>query len=107
MKAANPSINWSTTEPQSTGFGLDTTTDDARESPHFTNVTYADTSTCGGKDHCSVAIDDSVPYIKKSDGETLYLYEASVWPSILKEGSMKKTKSMKSSKKGRKLIRGH
>ena len=106
MKAANPSINWSTTEPQSTDFGLDTTPDDACESPLFTNVTYADTSTCGGKDHCSVAIDDSVPYIKKSDGETLYLYEASVWPSILKAGSMKNTKSPKSSKKSKKSSKG-
>mmetsp|Transcript_26141 Transcript_26141/g.38682 ORF Transcript_26141/g.38682 Transcript_26141/m.38682 type:complete len:411 (-) Transcript_26141:109-1341(-) len=112
MKAANPSINWSTTEPQSTDFGLDTTPKDARESPLFTDVTYADTNTCGGgfKEHCSVAIDDSVPYIKKSDGETMYLYEASFWPSILKAGSMKNTKSSKkgkkSSKKGKKSSKG-
>jgi hypothetical protein len=103
MKAANPSINWSTTEPQSTGFGLDTTPDDACESPLFADVIPADTSTCGGKEHCSVAIDDSVPYIEKIGGKKLFLYEASVWPSILKAGSMKKTKTAKSSKskKGR------
>eukprot|EP00587_Corethron_hystrix_P008287 CAMPEP_0113330126 /NCGR_PEP_ID=MMETSP0010_2-20120614/21399_1 /TAXON_ID=216773 ORGANISM="Corethron hystrix, Strain 308" /NCGR_SAMPLE_ID=MMETSP0010_2 /ASSEMBLY_ACC=CAM_ASM_000155 /LENGTH=326 /DNA_ID=CAMNT_0000192525 /DNA_START=126 /DNA_END=1107 /DNA_ORIENTATION=- /assembly_acc=CAM_ASM_000155 len=87
MKATNPSINWITADPQSTDFGLMTTAHDAYASPLFTDVTYADTSTCGGKEHCSVAIDDSVPYIKKSDGETFYLYEASVWPSILKAGS--------------------
>ena len=78
MKTANPSINWVTTDPQSTGFGLETTPDDAYASPLFSDVNYADTSTCGGQLHCSVAIDDSVPYIKLTDDETLYLYEVSV-----------------------------
>ena len=103
MKTANPDINWVTTDPQSTEFGLKTTPDDAYASPLFTNVTYADTSTCGGKEHCSVAIDDSVPYIKMVDDETFYLYEATVWPSIMKAASMKHTKtSKKGTKKSKK-----
>ena len=87
MKTANPDINWVTTDPQSTGFGLETTPDDAHASPLFTNVEHANTSTCGGKENCSVAIDDSVPYIKLVDSEKLYLYEVTVWPSILKAAS--------------------
>jgi len=106
MKTANPDINWVTTDPKSTGFGLKTTSADAYASPLFTNVTYADTSTCGGKEHCSVAIDDSVPYIKMVDGETMYLYEATVWPSILKAASMKHTKTSKSSKSTKKSKKG-
>ena len=103
MKTANPDINWVTTDPQSTEFGLKTTPADAYASPLFTNVTYADTSTCGGKEHCSVAIDDSVPYIKLVDDETFYLYEATVWPSIMKAASMKHTKtSKKGAKKSKK-----
>ena len=107
MKTANPDINWVTTDPQSTEFGLKTTPDDAYASPLFTNVTYADTSTCGGQLHCSVAIDDSVPYIKLVDDESIYyLYEATVWPSIVKAASRKHTKkskkSSKSSKKSKK-----
>lgn len=87
MKTANPGINWATTDPKSTEFGLETTPDDAYASPLFTDVNYADRSTCGGKLHCSVAIDDSVPYIKLIGNETLYLYEITVWPSILKAAS--------------------
>lgn len=102
MKTANPDINWDTTVPQSTEFGLKTTPADAYASPLFTNVTYADTSTCGGELHCSVALDDSVPYIKLVDDEKLYLYEATVWPSILKAASRKRTKKSKRSKKSKK-----
>jgi len=109
MKAANPSINWSMTEPQSTDFGLDTTPEDALKSPLVTDVIPSDTSTCGVKAHCSVAIDDSVPFIEKTDGEKCYLYEVSVWPSILKAGSS--TKAPKGSKahkaaKGQKSRKG-
>merc|ERR1740139_1850146 len=61
MKAANPHMNWDTTDPQNTKFGLGTTACDAYSSPLVTNVNPASTSTCGvRKEHCSVAIDNSV-----------------------------------------------
>lgn len=53
------------------------------DAPLYTNVRYAATSTCGGKEHCSTAIDDSVPFIEKTDGDKLYLYEIGVWPAIV------------------------
>mmetsp|Transcript_1477 Transcript_1477/g.2266 ORF Transcript_1477/g.2266 Transcript_1477/m.2266 type:complete len:390 (+) Transcript_1477:76-1245(+) len=103
MKIANPDINWKK-GPQSTSFGLNTTKDDAIAAPLFTDVDYGDRSTCGGKLHCSVAIDDSVPYISTTKNDTFYLYEATVWPSILKAGSGKKTG--KGKKEKQKKMRG-
>merc|ERR1712045_1110815 len=91
MKAAEPAINWESTEGDSVDFALGIETSDACASPLITNVAYAPTSTCGGKDHCSTAIDDSVPFIEKYTGEKYYLYEESVWPAILKGGTDEKT----------------
>ena len=55
--------------------------DKAYASPLFTDINYADTSTCGGQlpVHCSVAIDESVPYIKLTDDKILYLVMKSVF----------------------------
>jgi len=55
----------------------------ACDSPLFTTVKYGAASTCGGKEHCSTAIDDSVPILEKSDGEKCYLYGVKVWPSLV------------------------
>ena len=83
MKAAESSINWEVTDTTDVGFALETTAEDACNAPLQTNVAYANTTTCGGKDHCSTAIDDIVYFIETFEGEKLYLYEYSVWPSLL------------------------
>lgn len=92
MKAANPAINWMTSgmDGKNVGFAVDTTAKDACNCPLVTDVQYAATSTCGGKDHCSTGIDDSVPFIEKWNGDKLYLYEVSVWPSIFRAAASKK-----------------
>ena len=54
------------------------------DSPLLTSIVPASTSTCGGKEHCGTAIDDSVPFIEKTDGDKLYLYDINVWSSIAK-----------------------
>jgi len=53
----------------------------ACKGPLLTSIKYAATSTCGGKEHCSTAIDDSVPFIEKTDGSKLYLYD-DVWAAL-------------------------
>lgn len=58
---------------------------DPCEGPLVSNIMPASTSTCGGPGHCSTAIDDSVPFIKKWNNETLYVYAINVWPKIVKE----------------------
>lgn len=75
--------NWRSAEPKDVDFGLDISYYDACNSPLVTNVKYGSTSTCGGKEHCSTAIDDSVPFIEKSNGEKHYLYEKTVWPALV------------------------
>ena len=62
--------------------------------PLLTSIKYASTSTCGGKDHCSTAIDDSVPFIEKTDGSIKTLYEFGVW-GFLVQGLQKCSKWMK------------
>ena len=52
--------------------------------PLLTSVIPASTSTCSGKEHCSTAIDDSVPFIEKGNGDKQYLYDINVWPSLVK-----------------------
>merc|ERR1712127_818070 len=84
MKKAEPSINWNVTNPTNVRFARETTVKDACNAPLQTDVAFAKTSTCGGKDHCSTAIDDSVPFIETFQGKKYYLYEKSVWPSLLK-----------------------
>lgn len=84
MKAADPSMNWDTAEPSNVGFALKTEYSDACITPLQTDVKFAATSTCGGKEHCSTAIDDTVPFLELSDGSSkYYVYEASVWPALL------------------------
>lgn len=85
--AAGGGMNWETAEPADVGFALDTDVADGLRSPLRTDVQYAATSTCGGKEHCSTAIDDSVPFIETFTGKKLYLYEATVWPSLLMAAS--------------------
>jgi len=63
-------------------FGTDQSLVKVCDSPLLSTVKYATTSTCGGKEHCSTAIDDSVPFLEKSSGEKAYLYELLVWPYI-------------------------
>ena len=84
-------LNWADSVPMDIDFDspLSTTWKDACNSPLVTNILYAPTLTCAGKHHCSTALDDSVPFIEKSNGEKLYLYESTVWPSILR-GTYKK-----------------
>jgi len=45
------------------------------------NILFAATSTCGGKEHCSTAIDDTVPFIELMDGKKKYLYNT-VWEAL-------------------------
>ena len=90
MKAADPTINWKTGNITNVGFALGVKTLDACEGPLVTDVAYAPTSTCGGADHCSTAIDDSVPFIETFRGDKYYVYEESVWPAILTGGGNKK-----------------
>jgi len=58
---------------------------DVCKAPLVSYVKYAPTSTCGGKEHCSTAIDDSVPFVEKSNGDKLYLYDLVVWPFIARQ----------------------
>jgi len=77
---------WTRTSPKGVGFAIDRDIDGKElapcDGPLLTYIIPASTSTCGGKEHCSTAIDDSVPFIEKSNGSRKYLYENSVWPSI-------------------------
>merc|ERR1711957_961390 len=67
------------------------------------DVGFAPTSTCGGKEHCSTALDDSVPFIKKTSGEKQYLYGITVWPAIARpDACAKSLKGGKTNKKGKK-----
>jgi len=67
-------------EPTGVRFALEAV--DACASPLVSRVKYASTSTCGGKEHCSTAIDDSVPFIEMTTDEKQYLYDITVWPAI-------------------------
>ena len=58
---------------------------DVCTSPLVSYVMHAATSTCGGKAHCSTAIDDSVPFLEKYDGEKQYLYDIAVWPLVARK----------------------
>ena len=91
MKAADSSINWQQTTPCDVDFGVDMDTDShhtACHCPMVSNIKYAPTTTCGGKDHCSTAIDDSVPFIAMDDGDKFYVYGASVWPALFKNSDV-------------------
>jgi len=55
------------------------------EAPFLTFIKPASTSTCGGQEHCSTAIDDSAPFIEKFNGNKRYLYEDNVWPSLARQ----------------------
>lgn len=101
MKEATPSINWETADPSNVGFALETEVADAYASPLQTDVAFANTSTCGGEEHCSTAIDDSVPFLETFDDKKLYLYDKAVWPSLLMAATAKTGKSKDS--KARKL----
>jgi len=90
-------VNWG--EPTSIDFGLDPVN---ACDPLFTNVKFGNTSTCGGKEHCSTAIDDSIPFLEKTDGEKFYLYEKHVWPSITTQYSSEACGKKESAKKGAK-----
>ena len=76
-------------EPTDVGFAVEAV--DACASPLVTHVEYAPTSTCGGKEHCSTSLDDSVPFIKRTDGEKQYLYDLTVWPTIARPGACAKS----------------
>ena len=93
-------VNWG--EPSSIDFGVDPVN---ACGPLYTNVKYADTSTCGGKEHCSTAIDDTIPYLEQTAGEKFYLYEAEVWPALVTQYSSTGCKSTKSAK-GAKAAKG-
>jgi len=73
---------WKMGEVADVGFATDRSKVEVCDSPVVSTVKFAPTSTCGGKEHCSTAIDDSVPFIEKSNGEKKYLYEVFVWPDI-------------------------
>lgn len=75
---------WKTGEETDVGFATDKSKMNVCSSPLVSSVKYAATSTCGGKEHCSTAIDDSVPFLEKTSGEKQYLYELLVWPRISK-----------------------
>lgn len=81
--------NWSrmttrwTKDPIDIGFSLKADKS-ACEAPILTSIKYANTSTCGGKEHCSTAIDDSVPFIEQTDGSVKTLYSYGVWKSLVK-----------------------
>jgi len=78
----------------------------ACDSPLFTNVKYGAASTCGGKEHCSTAIDDSVPILEKSNGDKCYLYGVKVWPSLVTGVSTcKSSKGAKDSKSTTKMTK--
>jgi len=68
-------------DPTDINFAIDDVS--ACDSPLFTNVKYGATSTCMNREHCSTAIDDSVPFLEKSDGDKCYLYGVKVWPSLV------------------------
>mmetsp|Transcript_19038 Transcript_19038/g.37861 ORF Transcript_19038/g.37861 Transcript_19038/m.37861 type:complete len:401 (+) Transcript_19038:282-1484(+) len=96
-------VTWG--EPTDVGFAVEAV--DACASPLVTHVEYAPTSTCGGKEHCSTSLDDSVPFIKRTDGEKQYLYDLTVWPTIARPGAChKSSKGGKAGKKGTKGGKG-
>lgn len=104
LAAAGGRMNWKTAEPTDVGFALNTGVADALHSPLRTDVQYASSSTCGGKEHCSTAIDDSVPFTEKYTGEKQYLYEVSVWPALLKaDNGGKKVGKAKGAKGGKRI----
>lgn len=88
--------NWG--GPTDVDFGLSRV--HACASPLVSSLKFANTTTCGGKEHCSTAIDDSVPFIEKSNGDKYYVYEEYVWPSIASLGCHAPPKK-KSSKKAK------
>lgn len=97
MKEAGASA-WG--EPTDVEFAVEAV--DACASPLVSFVEYAPTSTCGGKEHCSTSLDDSVPFIKKTTGEKQYLYDLTVWPTIARPDSCAKSSKGKGGKKGKK-----
>jgi len=95
--AAAGAVGWG--EPSSIGFGIAPI--DA-SGPLYSNVVYGDTSTCGGKEHCSTSLDDSIPYLAMTSGEKLYLYGSYVWPALATQyRSATATKSAKAAKGGK------
>jgi len=76
---------WGGVYPQDVGYAINAGPLDVCKAPLVTTVLPASTSTCGGKDHCSTAIDDSVPFIEKSNGDKQYLYD-NIWAAIAKDG---------------------
>lgn len=79
MKASDDSINQLSAEPSNVDFALKTEYSGACKAPLVTDVKF----TCGGKEHCSTAIDDSVHFVEKSNGDKLYLSKETVWSSIV------------------------
>ena len=91
-------IDWM--DPSSVDFAI-TRRDIAVCHPLYTNVKYADTSTCGGREHCSTAIDDSIPYLEKVSGEKCYIYEKLVWPLLAQKYKSKACKVQREEKSPR------
>jgi len=81
MTAAN-ATTWIPNNLQDVQYAINTGRFDVCDGPLLTFIKPASTSTCGGKDHCSTAIDDSVPFIEKSNGDKKYLYDINIWASI-------------------------
>jgi len=80
---AGARMKWKPDVLHDVDFGLKVTGKDAKtEGPLVSYVKVGAESTCGGKEHCSTAIDDSVPFYRTYTNETYYLYETTVWPSI-------------------------
>jgi len=83
MTAAN-ATTWIPNNLQDVQYAIGTDPIKVCKGPLITYIKPANTSTCGGKDHCSTAIDDSVPFIEKSNGDKKYLYDINIWASIAK-----------------------
>ena len=78
------SVNWISAEPWNIQSMFHTEISDAYSYPLLTSIPYANTSQCDIKEHCSTMVDDSAPVLESDDGSRFYLYEASVWPAIIK-----------------------
>jgi len=93
MTAAN-ATSWIKNNFQDVQYAIDTVPR-VCDGPLITHIKPASSSTCGGKEHCSTAIDDSVPFIEKNNGDKKYLYDVKIWASIVTQPKACKAKKGK------------
>lgn len=52
------------------------------EAPIVTSVKAAESTSCGRAGHCSIAVDNSSPYIERTDGSKTFVYALHAWPEV-------------------------